>query len=217
MSEKNWEYTGETREGRNGKEVREIRWISGPYAGAADGWIEHDRNIFGSGIVAYGGVVTDRAVVADGGRVEDFAWLAGNARVVDSRVANRAVVKDSALIRDSSIIVGVDVVVGGSAYLRNARVVGEAEILTTEHYLQVGPMGSEQVFAHLYRTANDYHFNVGCWMGRIEELAAEVEQRRESAYYWREEGSTEAQRKQWVKEYKALAKLAKARAKSFHA
>ncbi|MBM4575562.1 hypothetical protein GS415_03955 [Rhodococcus hoagii] len=66
MSDKHWEYTGETREGHNGKEVRKIR-ITGPNPyGFLGGWIERDSNIGEGGLVVDGAEVVDTALVHSG-------------------------------------------------------------------------------------------------------------------------------------------------------
>ena len=109
-------------------------------------------------------------------RVGDSAWVSGNAQVFrDARVSG------------------------------NAQVFRDARVERTWHLITVGPIGSENVTATLFRTKDGKHaLIVGCWTGTLGTLMAEVKRRRES---W---AGDEAQHEAWTAQYKALKALGKA-------
>ena len=97
--------------------------------------------------------------------------------------------------------------VSGNAWVSGAaQVFGDAEILQTWHYLVVGPIGSEGVYATLTRTQGGGHrLSVGCWEdGSLGTLMTEVKRRRR---IWTADESTQ---ELWTQQYRALRKLGKA-------
>ena len=101
-----------------------------------------------------------------------------------------------------------DAQVSGDAWVSgNARVSGNAEILQTWHYLVVGPIGSEGVYATLCRTKGGGHrLSVGCWEdGSLGALMAEVKRRRRDLWT-----ADEATQELWIQQYRALRKLGRA-------
>ena len=96
--------------------------------------------------------------------------------------------------------------VGDSAWVSgDAQVSGNAQVERTWHLITVGPIGSENVTATLFRTKDGKHaLIVGCWTGTLGTLMAEVKRRRES---W---AGDEAQHEAWTAQYKALKALGKA-------
>ena len=111
------------------------------------------------------------------------AWVFGAARVFgDARVSGDAQVSG------------------------DARVSGDAEILKAWHYLVVGPIGSEGVYATLCRTRGGGHrLSVGCWEdGSLGTLMTEVKRRRRN---WT---ADEATQELWTQQYRALRKLGRA-------
>jgi hypothetical protein len=99
-----------------------------------------------------------------------------------------------------------DARVSGDAWVYgNARVYGNAQVEKSWHFMIVGPIGSENVTATLYRTKNGEHQLVlGCWTGTLGTLMAEVKRRRQD---W---SGDEAQHELWTAQYKALKALGKA-------
>ena len=85
----------------------------------------------------------------------------------------------------------------------NACVAGEGDICLPSHVITVGPIGSENVTATLYRSRGEdgHELRVGCWTGTIQSLMAEVARRREN---W--DAPAEVQ-EAWVAQYKALEAL----------
>jgi len=78
------------------------------------------------------------------------------------------------------------------------------------HFLMVGPIGSENVTATLARAKNGKHvLVVGCWTGTLGTLMAEVKRRRET---W---GGTPDQQEVWIIQYRALVKMGKELAKTW--
>ena len=89
----------------------------------------------------------------------------------------------------------------------DAWVSGDAEILRTWHYLVVGPIGSEGVYATLTRTKGGGHrLSVGCWEdGSLGTLMAEVKRRRRDLWT-----ADEATQELWMQQYRALRRLGRA-------
>ena len=86
----------------------------------------------------------------------------------------------------------------------NAWVFGNAQVYRMGHYLIVGPIGSENVTATLFRTKNGKHrLNVGCWSGTLGTLMGEVKKRRVN---WSADSATQ---EKWVAQYRALKVLGK--------
>lgn len=107
---------------------------------------------------------------------------------------------------ESELLRNGDARVFGAAWVFGAaRVSGAAQVTEAWHCLHVGPIGSENVTATLYRTKNGKHrLHVGCWEGTLGTLMAEVNRRRES---WAVDA---VQQELWVAQYKALKLLGKA-------
>ena len=98
--------------------------------------------------------------------------------------------------------------VSGNAWVSGAaRVSGDAEILKTWHYLVVGPIGSEGVYATLTHTKGGGHrLSVGCWEdGSLGTLMAEVKRRRRDLWT-----ADEATQELWMQQYRALRRLGRA-------
>ena len=98
-----------------------------------------------------------------------------------------------------------DARVSGNAWVSgNAQVYGNARVSEIGHYLIVGPIGSENVTATLFRTKNGKHcLNVGCWSGTLGTLMGEVKTRRVN---WSADSATQ---ERWVAQYRALKALGK--------
>ena len=98
-------------------------------------------------------------------------------------------------------------VFGDAQVFGAAQVSGDAEILKTCHYLVVGPIGSEGVYATLCRTKGGGHrLSVGCWEdGSLGTLMAEVKRRRRDLWT-----ADEATQELWTQQYRALRKLGRA-------
>ena len=204
-----FELTGETKTGRYGGTVRQIRATRdlphhGVKSGDVGGWVESlllvDGTVRVSGSAWVGGSaqVVGNALVSDHAVVVGSAWVGCDARVGGSaRVGGEAWVGGSAQVGGNAVVNG------------NAQVGGDAEILETGHCLVVGPIGSEDVSATLARTKGGGHYlSVGCWRdGTLGTLMAEVKRRRAR---WT---ADEATQDVWFEQYRALKRLGKVTAK----
>lgn len=155
--------------------------------------------------------VSDYARLSGDVRVSDFAHVGGNANVSDFvQVVGNALMKDNAQARDQAIIRGNirlygDVVVTSDAILDgyallsgNERIGAGARIKNTNHVLSIGPVGSENSTATIYRTSCDHRIIVGCWGPKlISDLAAEVERRNSDE--WEEYSAVT--REVWMSQY----------------
>lgn len=94
---------------------------------------------------------------------------------------------------------------GNARVSGDAWVSGNAQVEKPWHLLLVGPIGSENVTATLYRTKNGKHsLVVGCWSGTLGTLMAGVKRRRNG---WSADELTQAV---WTAQYKALKAMGKA-------
>ena len=182
-----FELTGESKVGIHGITVYRIRATKdipklGVKAGDVGGWVQSLHLENGSA------------------RVGDSAWVSGNAQVSgDARVYGAAWVFGNAQVYGDAWVYG-DAQVYGDAWVS-----GNAQVERTWHLITVGPIGSENVTATLFRTKDGKHaLIVGCWTGTLGTLMAEVKRRRES---W---AGDEAQHEAWTAQYKALKALGKA-------
>ena len=137
-----------------------------------------------------------------GGYVSSTHLPSGAARVFgDAGVSGDARVSGAARVFGDAQVSGAARVSGA------AQVSGAAEILKTCHYLVVGPIGSEGVYATLCRTKGGGHrLSVGCWEdGSLGTLMAEVKRRRRNLWT-----ADEATQELWMQQYRALRKLGRA-------
>ncbi len=95
-------------------------------------------------------------------------------------------------------------VFGAARVFGDALVSGDAQVFETWHYLVVGPIGSEGVYATLSRTKDGGHrLSVGCWEdGSLGTLMAEAKRRRRDLWT-----ADEATQELWMQQYRALRKL----------
>ena len=123
-----------------------------------------------------GGWIDSAELTSGDARVSGNAWVSGNAQVF-----------------------------GNARVSGNAWVSGDARVERINHFICVGPIGSENVTATLVRGKNGKHIlTVGCWTGTLGTLMAEVKRRRED---W---DSDEIQHDAWTAQYRALKTLGKA-------
>ena len=137
-----------------------------------------------------GGYVSSTHLPSGAARVSGAAWVFGAAQV------------------SGAARVFGDAWVFGNAWVSgDARVFGNARVSETWHYLVVGPIGSEGVYATLTRTKGGGHrLSVGCWEdGSLGALMAEVKRRRRDLWT-----ADEATQELWMQQYRALRKLGRA-------
>ena len=186
MSTQKYELTGTTKVNDWGVTVHQIRATEdiprfGVRKGVLGGWVESETLRNGN------------ARVSGDARVSGNAWVSGDAQVFgDARVFGDAQVFGDARVSGNARVSG------------DARVFGDAQVYRMGHYLIVGPIGSENVTATLFRTKNGKHrLNVGCWSGTLGTLMGEVKTRREN---WSADSATQ---ERWVAQYRALKVLGK--------
>ncbi|WP_420824540.1 hypothetical protein [Subtercola vilae] len=168
--------------------------------------VSGDARVSGNARVSGDAQVSGDARVSGNARVSGDAWVVGDAQVFgDARVSGNARVVGDAWVFGDARVFGNARVSGDAQVFGNAQVSGDARVESREHYIIVGPIGSEGVTATLFRTKNGKHtLNVGCWSGTLGTLSAEVKLRRES---WVADDST---KDRWTAQYKALKSLGKA-------
>ncbi|RBO87553.1 hypothetical protein [Nocardia puris] len=180
--------------------------ILGDYA-----WIDAEARVWGCAEIKGHALVCGRACVYDhalidgNARVASHAHVRGYAIVRDNaRVDGRAVVEDAAVVSEQARVLGY---VAGNADVDGIAHLGPtAYVTSSQDVLTVSPLGSENSDATLYRTKDNGHIlTVGCWSGRIGELAAEVKRRAEG---W---AAPEFATARWIAEYEALAALCRIR------
>ena len=210
MSDK-YEMTGESKVNEWGVTVHRIRALAdfprlGIRKGDTGGWIESvelangDARVSGNAWVSGNAQVYGNAQVSGNARVSGDAWVSGNARV-----------SGNAQVSGDAWVYGDAQVSGNAQVYGNAWVYGNAQVESPDHYLLVGPIGSEGVFATLARTEKGHILNVGCWTGTLDALEAEVERRSAS---W---DGDDAKRSKWKAQYQALIILSEASASTWHA
>ncbi|MGG7510920.1 polymer-forming cytoskeletal protein, partial [Plantibacter sp. YIM 135249] len=173
---------------------------------SGDAWVSGNAQVYGNARVSGNAQVYGNARVSGNARVYGNARVSGNAWVYgNARVSGNARVYGNAWVSGNAQVYGNARVSGDARVYGNARVSGNAQVERRNHFLIVGPIGSENVTATLYRTKNGKHeLVVGCWTGTLGTLSAEVKRRRQD---WR---ADEATQERWVLQYKALRALGKA-------
>ncbi len=116
------------------------------------------------------------------------AWVCGSAQVYgDARVGGDAQVYGAAQVGGNARVggsaqVGGKARVGGSAQVSgSALVYGSAVLTRSDHYLCVGPVGSEGRTVTIARAVTPdgrvgEHVVAGCWEGTLDDLAARIEE-----------------------------------------
>ena len=187
MNEQKYELTGTSKVNAWGVTVHQIRATEdiprhGVKKGDLGGWVESESLTNGDA------------------RVFGAAWVSG-----DARVFGAAWVFGDAQVFGAARVFGAAWVSGAARVSGAAWVSGDARVEKSWHFLLIGPVGSENVTATLYRTKNGKHrLHVGCWEGTLGTLMTEVKRRREE---W---SADEAQHDLWVAQYRALVALGKA-------
>jgi carbonic anhydrase/acetyltransferase-like protein (isoleucine patch superfamily) len=166
--------------------------------------INGSARVYGEALVSGGVHISGGACVYDKAQVFDSAYVLDKAQVFDSaRVNGHAVVAGEAkvlgrcLVTNSARVFG-KALVGGQAWLTDSTTIGEtavvigeahvgmpeytyigkdARITSTKQVLYMGRIGSENVVLTLYQGKDVPMVTVGCWNGRLSELATEAERR----------------------------------------
>jgi len=176
------------RKGDTGGWIESVELANGDARVSGNAWVYGDAQVSGDARVYGNARVYGDAQVYGNARVSGDAWVYGNARV-----------SGHARVSGDAWVYG------------DAQVYGNAQVESPDHYLLVGPIGSEGVFATLARTEKGHILNVGCWTGTLDALEAEVERRSAS---WDDD---DAKRSKWKAQYQALIILSEASASTWHA
>ena len=154
MSNKIWEFTGETkiRFGTTLKRIRasvEFKLKCGIVIvkGKLGGWIEKESNLSGNAWVSGNALVYDNAEVSGNALVSGDAWVSGNAKV-----------SGSALVYDNAKVSG------------SAEVSGNAKVKSSEDYCVYKNTWSS--FRWFTYTRSNKMWSVGCFFGTGAELIA---------------------------------------------
>jgi hypothetical protein len=157
MSERKYEFTGETKEecGTVLRRIRAIKDFGAVKKGEIGGWIADENNLShtGDAWVSDNAWVYDNAQVSDNARVYGNAWVYGNARV-----------SGNAWVYGYARVSGNARVSGTAQVFDNAWVSGTANIRTCRDMLTVGPIGSRNGHTTFYRLADG---NIGVACGRF--------------------------------------------------
>lgn len=188
----------------------------------------------GTEVIASTAIVEPGATVIEGGRVRDHAHLSGR-----PTVSNNALVRDFAQVHDfatvtNRAVVGGGATVCGSAIVDAAEVTGTAyiadyarvhmlarpkagvidmtaDIADQDHYIAVGPVGSEARVASFYRAFNPEKGTwvgvvaAGCFRGTIDKLLHRLEVKEG----WSTYNFTQNRIDLWDAQYRAFAILAR--------
>ena len=228
MSEQSYEFTGVEKVNACGVTVKQIRAVRdiprhGVRNGDVGGWIESAELKSGNARVSGNAWVFGDAQVFGDARVFGDAWVSGNARVSgNAEVSGNARVFGDAWVFGDARVFGGARVFGDAWVSGNARVSGDArvfgdawvsgnaEVSRRNHFICIGPIGSENVIATIARGKNGKHIlTVGCWTGTLGTLMAEVKRRRD---FW---SGDEAQHDVWTAQYRTLKALGKATVKQW--
>jgi len=137
MKDKNWEFTGETKDFGDVKlkRIRLTKDCECGEKGTVGGWIEKESNLSGNAFVYDDAMVFGDAVVYGNARVYDDAIIHDNAKVFgdaliedSSRVYGNACVLDNAWVRDNAWVYGNARVYGDARVYGNAWVNGESMV-----------------------------------------------------------------------------------------
>ena len=132
--EKNYEFTGETKEIPGGITLKRIRCtkaipIHRVCVGDIGGWIEKEDNLSDNAWVSDKAKVFGDARVFGNARLRDYARVFGNAKVAnDAKVFDYARVSDNALVADDADIFGYAKISENANVHDNAKVGGSARI-----------------------------------------------------------------------------------------
>lgn len=176
---------------------KESAWIGGN----AKVW--EYANVYGNAYVSgnaqvWGNAeIFENAYVHNNAKVFDTAWVYGEAIVRDeATVCGDCSIAECAAIEDDAHIYGT------AAVNHNANIAKDAVISDAEHFIVIGPIGSEGGTLTIYRTENDVGINRGCFTGTLDEFEEAVKHTHGKSIYG--------------KEYKLIIKLARMREKQWH-
>ena len=149
-----------------------------------------------------------------------------SAYVTDSRVTKSSLVNSSvcgnarvfnSFIKDSSV--------GASSYSPSIQ---NAEILSSNHFLSVSGLGSENVTSIVYRTFDSHAISVGCWnetsvnveefsyrQSTLDDLAKAVDDREKFEWVYMD-GYTKEEGQFWRDQYALFEQLARLTIKDWH-
>ena len=148
-------------------------------------WVYGNAKVYGNAEVYGNAKVYGNAEVYGDARVCDNAWVCGDARVCgDAKVCNNARVYGNARVCDNAKVYG------------NAEVCGDAKVCDNANIFWCSSIGSRHATTTMFRNKdNGITVTCGCFMGTLEEFAAQLE---------KEHGENI-----FGKEYKLLIELAK--------
>ncbi|WKW85541.1 glycosyltransferase [Rhodococcus phage Reynauld] len=172
-----------------------------------------------------GAAVSNTAVVAGPSVIDSTSSVHGRVRAFGVRLGGNATLGTRTVGTETvralwARLAGTRVITTGDAdaFVANIVMTGGcisdgAVVQHNGHVLTVGPVGSENVTATLYRAANPANCRmvVGCWDGELSELPAEVKRRTEDE--WIEMDADEFEVELWGGEYETLQPLLEMRAR----
>ncbi|UFS59771.1 LbetaH domain-containing protein [Subtercola endophyticus] len=150
--------------------------------------------------------IRDQAHIGEWATVHGTATVEGRARISGScQICGDATVGDDARVGGACWVrgdarVGGFAAVGGDARIAgDARLFADAEVLEEDQMAVVGPIGSENVVATLYRTRSGRCWvDLECWRADLDSLWPEVEKRR---LVWHRGPQ---KHEMWLQQYRAL-------------
>jgi len=154
---------------------------------------DHAR-LYAKAVVREHAFVADDSVVGGRAEVSGYAGLWGETGVRESaKVYDRAQAHNTQIFGEARVYGNARLYSGTRVYdyaqvFGNARIAtrvainGTARLETTQHYLHLGPIGSESGYVLLLRTSEGHSLRIGCWNGTIDELAEKVEDRSKDWY-----------------------------------
>ena len=173
--------------------IQALKDFNGVKAGDTGGYIENESNLSQSD----NAWVYDDARVSGNARVSDNAWVSGNAWVFDD-----AWVCDGAQVCGNAWVFGNTQVFGNAWVSDDAQVCDDAQVSDTRHYLNLGPIGSQDEYTTIYRDKNRKAMVIcGCFLGNLDDFERAVHKTHAGTKY-------EA-------EYMALIQLARLREKEW--
>lgn len=157
-------------------------------------------DILVSGSVISSGVELHRKITVFNSFLNSFGNRSGELMLYDNvHLSNSRIMGSGMVAHDCKIF---------NLWIKNKLdIQGGARLDEQAHLLTLGPIGSEDVTAHLFRTFGEtgHKLTVGCWSGTLDSLMDEVALRR--ATEWSEEGASLWPH--WESQYKLLYAMGK--------
>lgn len=157
-------------------------WVYDNACVVGDAWVYGNAKVSDNALVSGNAWVSGSAKVADNARVYGYAKVSDSANVFDN-----AWVSGSAWVAGDTQVYGIARVAGDAYVDGNSRVAGDArvygntslnsnaDVFRTNHYLNIGPIGSRFDFTTFYRDSESgIMVSYGCFLGKLEEFKEKV-------------------------------------------